>query len=98
MVTTRISIPVPDRHPVSVPLALPQQGWAGSYQQVLPQQGVRERLLVGAEQGEDAAGSDNDHQFPLGPANSDSQPAGVQQEPARSEQVARVALGRTDED
>src|SRR5579871_3073603 len=45
----------PHRHSLSVPLALPKQRRAGSQQQVPPHQGVGERLLVRAEQREDAA-------------------------------------------
>src|SRR5262245_22649839 len=57
----------PHRHPFPDALSFPQERGTGPQEQVLPQQGVGEDLLVGAEQREDAAGGDQDR-LPLGPA------------------------------
>ena len=78
-------------------LASPQRHGAGAAQQVLPELGVGEGLLVGAEEVEDRARGDQDH-LPLGAAERHGQPARVEQELAGGQQVAPVALGRADQD
>src|SRR3954453_382907 len=51
--------PSPPPPPPPAPLPFPQQGRAGP-QQILPQQRVGERLVVGAEQAEDRLGRHQD--------------------------------------
>src|ERR671910_3712204 len=87
----------PDLYPASAPLPIPQSNRAGAAEEVLPELGVGEGLLVGAEELEDGAGGDEDH-LPLGPAQGNSQPPRVEQKLAGGEEIFAVALGSPDED
>src|SRR5687767_15491540 len=86
-----------DFNPPPAPLPIPQRNRAGAAEEVLPELGVGEGLLVGAEELEDGAGGNEDH-LPFGAAEGDGEPARVEQELAGGEQVFAVTLGGPDED
>src|SRR6476469_6097781 len=87
----------PDGDLMTGAVAAPAFDRAGVAQEVLPELGVGEDLLVRADDLEHGARGDED-QLAFGPAEGDGQPSRVEQERAGAAQVGRVALRRAEED
>ncbi len=87
----------PNLYATTSPFARPERHGTGSAEEVLPELGVGEGFLVGAEQLEHRTRG-HKHHLPFGPAQGHCQASRVHQELAGREQIFAVALGGPDED